>query len=402
MDTALFQAVAVFLGDRTRKVIRATDKISCPDEPVAVVAGLSSQLLAARLRSHGFTSIRRFVIFPTARSVRWIIPARNHHSTRVVLQTYTAYGARTRWLKRLLLATTRLGWTALARDKLLVGSRQPLEIESLVSDITGEPQPVFALTLGTQGAFRKLSIQVMRPDGEILGYIKLPMTVEAIERVRHEAAMLGSLFSFVVLRSQIPRVLHAGAWGESYILFQSAGPLRPAPVEFGKIYRDFLAKLWSIEGVKKPGETLVEEVGARWRKAEVSLDSVWRSLGDSALRKASQELEKMTIQCGVTHGDFAPWNSRVSDGQLYLFDWESAEWQAPRDWDIFHFHVQVSSLLKRSSGSFPSLNRLNGERASFLLYLLNSACHCLEEKSSVGEFALTNRRRLLAHELSLN
>lgn len=400
MDLGLQQALQAFLGFPALGICGPGEDQERNGEPVAVITGPSNGALADRLRSEGFTSVQGFALVPSATATRWIIPIGNRNLTLSGLRLYMPSAAVARFLKQVLVTATAIGWMGWARHKLIVASRQPLTIESLVREVTGEEYPVFALSMGTRGRFRKLTIQVMRPDGEILGYVKLPMSEEATDRVRHEAAVLERLSTFAALRAQIPRVLHAGKWGDGYILFQSAGPLTAAPLEFGPVYQDFLGKLSSAEIIEKPGRAVVDAVGARWRTAEVRLDSRWRALGEAALAKANHQLEGATVHCGITHGDFAPWNSRVSNGQLYVFDWEHAEWQVPTGWDAFHFHVQVSNLLTRGRSWWLDLNHHKAERVPFLLYLLNSACTCLEEEAPDGHNALGYRQHLLEKELS--
>lgn len=176
-----------------------------------------------------------------------------------------------------------------ASHRVLVASRGTLPLEALVREVTGECHPVFALSLGTEMRFRKLTVQVMRPEGEILAYIKLPLTGAAAERVRHEAETLNHLWSFPALRLHIPRVLYSGEWGCGAILFQSGGPSRPGPVLFSRQCQEFLRLLGGIQTSEKSGQILWEEVAARWSKAEPSLSSGWRALGQAALAKAKRE-----------------------------------------------------------------------------------------------------------------
>jgi hypothetical protein len=274
-----------------------------------------------------------------------------------------------------------------------------LPLEDLVREVTGERQPVFSLSLATEARFRKLTVQVMRPEGEILGYIKLPLTEAAVERVRHEAETLKRLWSFGLLRPHIPKVLHSGEWGQGYILFQSGGPPQPAPVHFDSHYEKFLRLLWGVQRAEKPGPLLCQEVAARWHKAEPNLSSGWRALGEAALATSRRELEGVTIPCGLSHGDFAPWNARVGDHGLYVFDWESASWDTPALWDVFHFKTQVAALLNKTNDLEVSRDRRSGEKASSVLYPLSSACQLLGEESSSRALGLELRRQLLAKHL---
>ncbi len=283
---------------------------------------------------------------------------------------------------------------------MLVAAKEPLALENLIWDVTGEAQPTFALSLGSPGAYRKLTVQVMRPNGEILGYIKLPLTAAATQRVRREAEVLARLAEFACLRPHIPKVLYADEWAHGYILFESRGPSGTGPVELGVAHEKFLQTLWSVQRVEKPGQMLVQEVAARWRKTEPLLDSRWRALGQAALERARRELDGMMIQCGVVHGDFAPWNTRLENGQLFVFDWESADWQAPTLWDIFHFQVQVRSLLGKKNGWPLGVSCRSSPRGLLILYLLNSAQEYLRAEAPASRSGIDFRGRLLTEELS--
>jgi hypothetical protein len=352
------------------------------------------------LTSQGYTRARCFVALPSLTSPRWLFPLENGRCTLEGLEIYKPYAKAARILKGLLTTMVAAHCQGFAPHRVLVASRGPLPLEALVREVTGECQPVFALSLGTEMRFRKLTVQVMRPDGEILGYIKLPLTDAAVERVRHEAETLNHLWSFSSLRLHVPRVLYSGEWGNGYILFQSGGPPRPAPVQFNRQCEEFLQLLWGIQSTEKPGHVLWEEVAARWRKSEPGLSSGWRALGQAALAKAKRELDGVMVPCGVAHGDFAPWNTRVGDGRLYVFDWESASWEAPTLWDIFHFKTQVATLLNKKNDMHISRDRRSGERACFLLFLLNSACQLFGEESPAQCLLLESRRQLLAKQLA--
>jgi hypothetical protein len=84
---------------------------------------------------------------------------------------------------------------------------------------------------------------------------------------------------------------------------------------------------------------------------------------------------------------------------LYVFDWESASWEAPTSWDIFHFKTQLAALLNKKNDMHISWECRSGERASFLLYLLNSACQLFGEESPSLGAGLEFRRQLLANQL---
>ena len=114
---------------------------------------------------------------------------------------------------------------------------------------------------------------------------------------------------------------------------------------------------------------------------------------------AKRELVGITIPCGVSHGDFAPWNARVANGQLSVFDWESASWDAPAAWDIYHFKTQVAALRNKKNSLPEFRDKSSGERASFLLYLLNSVRQLIDEETPSGGVGLECRRQLIEKQL---
>jgi Phosphotransferase enzyme family len=405
MDAELKHGLELFLGrvhsDGDRPDTQESgDDLQIDDLRVVEESHAYSEARASQLRSEGFASVREYALLPSASAARWAIPLERPSWTVSGLQIYSPFSTRARLLKRLLVPIARTGWKGWARDRVLLASRKPLPIESLMRDATGESSPVSAFSLGTSGRFRKLTVQVTRPNGELLGYLKLPLTSSANQRVQREAAALEQLGSCAALQSQIPRVLHAGAWAGASILFQSAGPAESAPVKFDRLCREFLDKLWSFKKVNRPGNALVEEVGARWKTVETKLDSQWRSLATATLARASRDLNDVSVECGITHGDFAPWNTRLLHGELYVFDWESASERVPRLWDVFHYHVQVESLLRLRIGTGLEPNGPGSDASLLLLYLLHSACDSLQESSPDASRALQYRRDLIAAQLS--
>ncbi len=380
--SSALQTVIAFSRNADSAVETALETLTGSADNV-VVTGASTGNLTDRIQLDGFEWVQLFALLPSTRTSSWLLPLGNTPCALSGSQIYVPYARRARILKKLLLAAIRVNAIAWSRQRVLIASTRPLLLQRLVTDLTGEHRPVFSLLLGTPGPFRKLTIQVMRPNGEILGYIKLPLTRAAIARVCEEAAMLRRLSTFPALQPHIPRIIHAGEWQGGYLLFQSSGPLRPGPAEFGLPHRQFLQTLWSVQAVEKAGRILVEEIAARWRKIDSLLDPMLRELGERTLARAGRDLSDGTVRCGIMHGDFAPWNTRLGDeGKLFVFDWESAVWEAPISWDIFHFHGQIASLLrkKRNGSNFP-LPGPPSDRASLLLYLLSSICHSFEAGS---------------------
>jgi hypothetical protein len=343
-----------------------------------------------RWTAQGDSLRQRFAVLPSRQEPRCLVPLGDARATLEGFQVYTPYALRSRVVKSLLAQMVKRRG---AVNSLYVG--EPLGLKALVSNVTGERNPAFAVLLGTAGKYRKLTIQVMRQGGKTLGYVKLALSKAAGVRLRHEAGVLEDL---AALRPQVPRVLYAGEWQDSYLLFLSALEGRPGPAELSGMHLEFLEKLAALRRVDKPGYKLVEEMGARWEEVAWRCDWRWQSLGAAALSEARRELEAVTVPCGLAHGDFSPANTRVREGCLAVFDWERCQAEAPLGWDTFHFSVEAAGALKKSWRA--KFDLAAGARGLFLLYLLDSLRQTLDEQADASE-GLEYRRRLLTHELGV-
>jgi peptidoglycan/xylan/chitin deacetylase (PgdA/CDA1 family) len=395
MKTVLSDALGLFLGPavgpiRTPEELAGLESVGPPPAFLFSPSDKLTRILARR----GYTRVRQFAAIPSGTMPRWLLPIGSINATLAGTQIYMPH----KWLAKagmnLLKGAIRAGGSTWLGSNVVVASKGSLGLETLVGDVTGEKNPVFALSIGRRLAVRKLTIQVMRPNGEILGYMKLPFADAARERVRHEATVLEQLWNFPTLRPHIPRLLHAGVWNDTYLLFQSplAGQLGPA--DLSPAHKDFLQMLWRISLTERPGQSLVEEIGRKWDKAVVVLGSNWKDLGQEVLRGSAQDLDGLTVRCGISHGDFAPWNIRVHEGRLRLFDWESTQWAAPILWDVYHFALQTAVSFRKAF--VPDLPSGRDAKIAYRLYLLNSVIQFVEEGNLS---AIEHRRRLLANEL---
>lgn len=361
--------------------IRNEDELSGLDnlEFPPVFSFSPSRGLTKSLRQRGYLHAHRFVAIPSHSKPRWLLPIGDASGTLAGTQIYLPHKWAPRTIKSLLLGMIKMGLDGWLGSRVLVASRDLLPLEVMVRAVTGEDHPLFALSLGRQPAVRKLTVQVMRSQGNILGYIKLPLTDASTERVRNEATILERLWNFPALRPHIPRLLYAGNWNSTHVLFQSPLEGEVGPISFDSLHEKFLRTLWNVHRVEKPGQALIHEVAAKWEKAAPLLGDKWNDLGQEVLRRSARNLHGKMLRYSVMHGDFAPWNTRVRRGELQLFDWESADWEAPSSWDAFHFHVQTASSFKKNGGRYMHSEIDSPDKTSFMLYVLNSVCQFLEE-----------------------
>ncbi len=108
---------------------------------------------------------------------------------------------------------------------------------------------------------------------------------------------------------------------------------------------------------KKQDDSLVLALLTDWmkhfEKKRVSEISVWNDLVEmvkhSELKCADsvlKQLSNMEIMVGLYHGDFAPWNIKISDNKkLHVMDWENAILDGLAGWDWIHYLIRRSILV---------------------------------------------------------
>jgi Phosphotransferase enzyme family len=351
--------------------------------PPTVISWNASSSVRNSLARKGYTCQRRFCVLPSRARARWLLPITADVTRINGLKLYTPFSPAARLMKAIVTGIGDASWHSWAGQTVLVASRRPLPIESFLSPITNEKELTFSLSLGTPGTFQKLTIQVMRRDGKILGYLKMPMTDESQDRLCHEGAVLQKLAVFNALRTSIPDLLFSGTWNGAYVIFQSALEGTVGPLQFNEIHAKFLTDLEGCEPTLRPGESIVHDVARSWNQAASKLGAQWQELGREALKIAARQLNSSRVPCGIQHGDFAPWNMRVHRGKLFLFDWEYASWGTPILWDRFHFMAQTEGYLNKNPvpKNIPDLRDAN--RGLYLLYLLDSTARLSGETSDL-------------------
>ena len=337
---------------------------------------------------------RTFGVVPSRRNPRCLIPLDSTESAMSSLDLCRAYSPRAKLLKNFLRLPIRARCSKLLLSRIDVSRESLAALEVLAGETLGVKNPAFAVSIPTPGRNCKATIQVMSRDGEILGFLKVPLTDGAARRTRHETFTLRRLAYIPGFQSCVPEVLFAGDWNGTYVLLQSPIPGRPAGCRFSFLHRRFLRKLHAASRSTRSGEDLVAVTDSRWRKLAGEADGDWVKAGERALDQAADRLASILVPCGISHGDFAPWNLRVHGESLRVFDWESANWNAPNQWDWFHFEIQVRATL-----GFRFRTALPGRlpeslKPLFTLYVMNSLCNGYDEGMEAK--GLRYRQRLLS------
>jgi len=273
-------------------------------------------------------------------------PLNSKSAFRRGLELYPAQGRKARLGKAVLGALARVGLKGPGLPKVCLEEKEDCVFQTL-RKVFGRDDLCFAVSLGTPGPHRKPVIQVLTPEGEVLGYAKVGWNEATRELVKHEAEVLKRLGK-EELPFRVPEILYANESSGRNLCLQSPPPKdgRPAPRRWTREYAEVLCALASLGVRYKPLEQT-----AFWQQIVSRVHEVrslyWRRVLEQAMERVRRDWKDKEVPLHPAHGDFAPWNTLQADGRLYLYDWEYALEEAPAGYDLIHFVVQTLWLVER-------------------------------------------------------
>jgi len=190
-----------------------------------------------------------------------------------------------------------------------------------------------------------------------LSLVKSAVDESGDRRIAREAHWLRELEGVAELEGQVPRLLEEGTGsdGHRYLVISLPPGNSGETRAFTRDHARFLASLGK----------------ARFRATDFELsgcgDFLQRSLDElttlsspravAPLQEAFDECESALLYCTgpyvLSQGDFAPWNIRTLDEQLFVFDWGHARTDASPLDDVLHYLMIQRALRARPiSASF--------------------------------------------------
>ena len=339
----------------------------------ATVLDQTAAILGAGAKEGGE---RRYAVLPSTSDPRFLIPVSSQTKNSVDrLSIYSPYSAKARVMKVALSSAMRLPSSLWARETI---SLPPGPLEDLVRKVFGESSPDLAISLGTPNLYRKATVQIS-VGRRVIGFLKVPLTPAADQRLEHEASVLAHLSTFPAMRAFLPSVLYASKWNDRFVLIQSPLDGRAGSLKFGEEHRDFLHALSRVSSMQRKAQELLDETARKWEPVAHVLNVDARRAVARSLRVIEHHYASLKIPCGFSHGDFAPWNTRQRPENLGVFDWEAAATGRPHDWDAFHFQTQTASLLGRYTGYHVDADAPETD-CSHWIYLIHSLSVLLAEQ----------------------
>jgi hypothetical protein len=196
-----------------------------------------------------------------------------------------------------------------------------------------ETFPRFALLAGNPNAGgRRFVLLLFNERAEPVAVVKAGLGDAATRLIAHEASFLAAASS-----PSTPKVratfqsegIHALALdffpGKSPALEDSAG-------------LESLLSSW----IDSKRQVAIGELAA-WRR----LEEIFQTASPDSM--ISDQLKNFTCHPVIYHGDFTPWNIKVSPGAWHVLDWERGEMAGMPGWDWFHYVIQTANLVKHES-----------------------------------------------------
>lgn len=223
-------------------------------------------------------------------------------------------------------------------------------LEQWVQDHLGDRALHLAFYVSSPGALSKVAALVLDHNAHSVAFMKLASTGLAVEALEREHGTLEHLKTALSLRNQVPVPLHwSPQTDRGAILITNAAPPSRGPRHFHGAHREFLD---ALRGSSSASVALSQT--SEWRRAqrceEVLEGAVtrarWYQRCHRAMTMLTDGIGDTAVSTSRAHGDFAPWNTRLSNKRLFVFDWESSDDRHFTNYDYYHFQFMTSLLLR--------------------------------------------------------
>lgn len=226
----------------------------------------------------------------------------------------------------------------------------------LIRQTIGFNDAAISFTVGTAGPHQKYTAQVSR-NGHVLSYVKIaPENIG--ELLENEACTLDR-FKNSDLHVSVPQALHSRHVNGYIYLFISPpeGHTIRRGIVFDHYDRNFLLAMIPTKPCQVNPDRILSSCGPCCTgnsSPEQSKNAVWQDVED----QIRLMVKDGGVFVGRSHGDYAPWNTfLLSDGSLFVFDWEYSFEPAPLFFDLFHCLLMPDRLV-RSLPAKDVVNRL--------------------------------------------
>ena len=297
----------------------------------SLVFNIFSQLYGDNIvvteQCHNVPSSHRFLIIPGKHGLRWIVPAEPALGWPV-LQQWRPYDVRSILKWNLLGVAYRWGRLGSLPAIYKVGIEGVLSLLKIFPESENAGRIIPVIYVGTSGPARKAVVALVgQEDTRPYAIVKLPLGEMASKAILHEADMLERL---AVFREGIaPKLFFVDELGGISIQQMVTGKLSGRKLTRQHIDLLCLLRSGKITTIALFCESLLERI------REIHLP-------DAPVREHITQLvevlaDSTPLPAVWVHGDFAPWNLKLTEQGGGAIDWEEAQENALPLIDLLYF-----------------------------------------------------------------
>jgi hypothetical protein len=306
----------------------------------------ASALLGVRLDT-AKSAGRIYTAYPNLPNVRWLLPANQPALRRAGIEgLYQPNSLRGRTVRKI------IGAGALQGEKVCLDEDSLAHLERMLAPVLGVEAVRLAFYMGVPAPHRKVTAQVLTPDGKTLAYAKIATSRLAQAALKTEKRALLRLSESARLQGKVPIVLGSLEWQGGTILLITMGPPRPGPRGLSSVHLGFCTHLFQSFRVQQSfvHSRMWSGISETWLRLKHSSPETLPANVGQALERLHDELGSVSMPLSLAHGDFAPWNTRLGGRSLFVLDWErSCEGMSPL-YDAFNFQALQAALQGRRRG----------------------------------------------------
>jgi hypothetical protein len=306
-----------------------------------------ARIIRCGRRARGGGGALEFLVVPSERRVVLLLPRRPRRAAAGALRAYKVSAtARNRWQLYALSLVVRTGLAEVLPERIRIEPATPAgqadvgpaDLSGYLCRALGEDVLV-SLYVGPARANRKPVLQVLTPDGEIIGFAKVGISPLTRDLVRTEAASLAFLQTASLAHVQAPRLICHGQWRGHEVLVQQAfsGSGRPRNLD------ELSGAMAEVAGLRGVTTCLLAD-SQYWRDLRPRLEALSQRDIAADLLRALAGIEPTaratSVAFGSWHGDWTPWNMTLAHGRVLAWDWERFATGVPVGFDAIHYHLQ--------------------------------------------------------------
>jgi hypothetical protein len=307
-----------------------SDLTSISHSPAVLVHGRAGarRLAASHPHAHSFACLP-----PRTDRPRACVPRADLASARRLLMTRAAPASVARRATVAVIDSLPSAVFGVAGSVRTMATRHESSVAAALRDLV--PGSSLGVLIGNSEQSQRATVFAFR-KGQAMAVAKVVRSAEHGRRLGHEADTLHELTRVSQLVGTIPRCLAQPEFHLGAALVTDVFSGHPAPLELTAEARRWLGRCVLDDAIPVVHS---EPVARVWTEHGTEPDL------RAVLEVARDALRDTSVARTVVHGDFAPWNVIVDDGEAQVFDWEYGTVRGVPEWDALHFVAQVGVIV---------------------------------------------------------